>query len=76
MADGRVRLDDPITDFVPAFADVALPTADSPVPTLRMLLTMSGGFPTDDPWADRQESLSDAEFDDVLRAGLRSTRSR
>lgn len=70
VADGRVRLDDPITDFVPAFADVALPTADSPVPTLRMLLTMSGGFPTDDPWADRQESLSDAEFGDVLRAGL------
>ncbi len=70
VADDRVRLDAPITDFVPAFADVVLPTADSPVPTLRMLLTMAGGFPTDDPWADRQESISDAEFDDVLRAGL------
>lgn len=70
VADDRVRLDAPITDFVPAFADVVLPTADSPVPTLRMLLTMAGGFPTDDPWADRQESISDAELDDVLRAGL------
>jgi serine-type D-Ala-D-Ala carboxypeptidase/endopeptidase len=70
VAADRVRLDDPITDFVPAFAHVALPTADSPVPTLRMLLTMAGGFPTDDPWADRQESISDAEFDAVLRAGL------
>lgn len=70
VADDRVRLDAPITDFVPAFTDVVLPTADSPVPTLRMLLTMAGGFPTDDPWADRQESISDAELDDVLRAGL------
>ena len=70
VADDRVRLDAPITDFVPAFTDVVLPTADSPVPTLRMLLTMAGGFPTDDPWADRQESISDAELDDVLRAGF------
>jgi CubicO group peptidase (beta-lactamase class C family) len=70
VAEGRVQLDVPVTDFVPAFADVTLPTPDSPVPTLRMLLTMAAGFPTDDPWADRQESISDAEFDAVLRDGL------
>jgi CubicO group peptidase (beta-lactamase class C family) len=70
VADGRVSLDAPVTEFVPAFAEVTLPTPDSPVPTLRMLLTMSAGFPTDDPWGDRQESISDAELDDVLRAGL------
>ena len=68
---GLVSLDAPITEFVPAFAEVALPTADSPVPTLRMLLTMSAGFPTDDPWGDRQESITDDELDDLLRAGLR-----
>ncbi|ROS52782.1 serine hydrolase [Frigoribacterium sp. PhB24] len=67
---GLVSLDAPISDFVPAFADVALPTADSPTPTLRMLLTMSAGFPTDDPWGDRQESLTDDELDALLRAGL------
>ncbi|WP_186377293.1 serine hydrolase [Curtobacterium pusillum] len=70
VADGRVRLDDPVTAYVPAFADVALPSADSPVPTLRMLLTMAAGFPTDDPWADRQESITDADLDHVLRSGL------
>ncbi|MBT1677611.1 serine hydrolase domain-containing protein [Curtobacterium aurantiacum] len=69
-AQGLLDLDAPITEFVPAFGAVALPTADSPVPTVRMLLTMSAGFPTDDPWADRQESISDAELDDVLRGGL------
>ncbi|MBF4608847.1 serine hydrolase domain-containing protein [Curtobacterium sp. VKM Ac-1393] len=70
VADGRLSLDTPITEFVPAFAAVGLPTPDSPVPTVRMLLTMSAGFPTDDPWADRQESITDAELDDVLRGGL------
>ena len=70
VAGGRLDLDAPITAFVPAFGAVALPTPDSPVPTVRMLLTMSAGFPTDDPWADRQESISDAELDEVLRGGL------
>lgn len=70
VSDGRLDLDAPITVFVPAFGAVPLPTPDSPVPTVRMLLTMSAGFPTDDPWADRQESISDAELDDVLRGGL------
>ncbi|QKS13701.1 beta-lactamase family protein [Curtobacterium sp. Csp1] len=70
VAEGRADLDAPITDAVPAFAEVTLPSRDAPVPTLRMLLTMAGGFPTDDPWADRQESIADAELDDVLRGGL------
>jgi len=69
--EGRLVLDAPVTDFVPAFADVVLPTADSPVPTVRMLMTMSGGLPTDDPWGDRQESITDDELDDLLRGGLR-----
>jgi CubicO group peptidase (beta-lactamase class C family) len=68
--EGALTLDQPITDFVPAFADVELPTNDSPVPTLRMLLTMSGGLPTDDPWGDRQESISDDDLDALLRRGL------
>lgn len=69
--EGALTLDQPITDFVPAFGAVALPTADSPVPTLRMLLTMSGGLPTDDPWGDRQESITDADLDALLGRGLR-----
>jgi len=70
VAEGAADLDAPITDAVPAFDAVTLPSPDSPVPTLRMLLTMSGGLPTDDPWADRQESIGDDEFDEVLRSGL------
>lgn len=68
--DGVLRLGDPITRFVPEFAAVTLPTADSPVPTIGMLLTMSAGLPTDDPWADRQEAMTDDEFTALLRQGL------
>jgi CubicO group peptidase (beta-lactamase class C family) len=34
-----------------------------------MLLCMSGGLPTDDPWADRQESITSAELRTILEAG-------
>ncbi len=68
---GALALDAPITDFVPAAAGIRMPTPDSPVPTLRMLATMSSGLPNDDPWADRQEALTDDRFDAVLRAGVR-----
>ncbi|TQL41999.1 CubicO group peptidase (beta-lactamase class C family) [Homoserinimonas aerilata] len=68
--EGLLGLDDPVTRFVPELAGVTLPSADSPVPTVRMLLTMSAGFPTDDPWADRQEAMSGEEFAALLRAGV------
>ncbi|BDZ51803.1 penicillin-binding protein [Frondihabitans sucicola] len=68
---GALDLDAPVTDFVPAFGDVTLPTADSPIPTVRMLLTMSAGLPTDDPWGDRQEPITDRELDTLLGRGLR-----
>ncbi|MYM18851.1 serine hydrolase [Brevibacterium sp. 5221] len=34
--------------------------------TVRDALTMASGLPTDDPWADRQEALSRADFDALL----------
>ncbi|MEX1080072.1 MAG: serine hydrolase domain-containing protein [Homoserinimonas sp.] len=67
---GKLSLDDPITRFLPAFSEVSLPSADSPTPTLRMLLTMSAGFPTDNPWGDRQESITSDDLDELLRRDL------
>lgn len=71
--DGRLGLDDPVSAHLPTFSAVAPATADSPEVTIRHLLTMSAGLPTDDPWADRQESMTPAEFDRFLAAGLRFT---
>lgn len=67
---GRLVLDEPITSFVPVLRGTLPPGAPT-VPTLRMLMAMAGGLPTDDPWADRQESLSREAFLGVLEQGVR-----
>lgn len=69
---GKIVLDDPITAFVPMLRST-LPASAPVVPTLRMLMAMSGGLPTDDPWADRQESLSRDAFLGILESGVRFT---
>jgi CubicO group peptidase (beta-lactamase class C family) len=66
---GALRLDDPAIDYVPVLGGVALPTADSPPITIRHLLTMTAGFPTDDPWGDRQQGLEPAVFARLLADG-------
>lgn len=68
--EGALHLDEPVTRFVPAFSQVRLPGADAATPTVRMLLTMSAGFPTDDPWADRQEAMTADELDALLCRGI------
>jgi CubicO group peptidase (beta-lactamase class C family) len=67
---GLLSLDNAVTDYVPDLVPT-LPVNQPEAPTLRMLLSMAGGFPTDDPWADRQESISNEEFRSILRNGVR-----
>jgi CubicO group peptidase (beta-lactamase class C family) len=68
---GALALDDPVADHVPEVAHWSGPTADSPRLTIRHLLTMSAGLPTDDPWADRQQGQGQQEFSAFLRGGVR-----
>jgi CubicO group peptidase (beta-lactamase class C family) len=68
--DGRLALDDPAEEFVPELGGLALPSPDSPRVSLRHLLTMTAGFPTDDPWGDRQQGLPPAKFSAFLAGGL------
>jgi CubicO group peptidase (beta-lactamase class C family) len=67
---GALRLDDAVEMYVPELVGLKGPTADSPTLTIRHLLTMAGGFPTDDPWGDRQQGLPLAAFAELLRGGL------
>jgi CubicO group peptidase (beta-lactamase class C family) len=67
---GVLDLDLPIDSYLPYPVPIRFADAIARV-TTRMLLTMSAGFPTDDPWADRQESLAVHEFSEVVGAGLR-----
>lgn len=51
--EGKLRLDDPITLYIPEMAGQHL-TNDAATITIRDLLTHSAGLSTDDPWADRK----------------------
>jgi CubicO group peptidase (beta-lactamase class C family) len=67
---GALRLDDAVETYVPELVGLKGPTTDSPTLTIRHLLTMAGGFPTDDPWGDRQQALALPAFSELLRGGL------
>ncbi len=69
--DGRLRLDDAAVGYVPELRGLRPVSPDSPVITIRHLLTMTAGFPTDDPWGDRQQALPLGEFASLVRGGLR-----
>ncbi len=73
--DGRVRLDANAEDYVPELRGWKYPTADSPRIRVRDLLNHVAGFVTDDPWGDRQTPLPEAEFTQLLRAGVPFTRA-
>ncbi len=67
---GRLSLDAPVSRYVPELATLPYPTTDSPVITVRHLLTHSEGFPEDNPWGDRQLAETDATLSQWMRAGF------
>jgi serine-type D-Ala-D-Ala carboxypeptidase/endopeptidase len=72
---GRLRLDAPAETYVPELRGWRYPTVDSPKIRVRDLLSHAAGFVTDDPWGDRQQVLTDAQFTAMLRAGVPFTRT-
>jgi D-alanyl-D-alanine-carboxypeptidase/D-alanyl-D-alanine-endopeptidase len=66
---GKLALDAPVGDYVPEFAKLQLPTADSRPVSLRDLLNHSAGLVTDDPWGDRQLGIAVADFTSLIAAG-------
>lgn len=67
---GKLRLDDPVASYLPELKGVRLPTADSPVLTLRHLMTMTTGLPEDNPWGDRQMAVDNAALAKLVAGGL------
>jgi CubicO group peptidase (beta-lactamase class C family) len=59
--EGKLGLADPVVKHIPAFIHAGQLTSDAPPITILNLLTMSAGFPEDNPWGDRQ--LADTEKD-------------
>lgn len=68
--EGRLRFDAPAADYVPELASVPYPTRDSAPITVRQILTMNGGLPQDDPWADRQLAATQEQFSIWMREGI------
>ena len=71
---GVLRLDDPLIDHLP-WTHGLRPSMGGPVIRVRDLLTMNAGFPTDDPWGDRLESMSIPDFDAFVENGITFTRA-
>jgi serine-type D-Ala-D-Ala carboxypeptidase/endopeptidase len=66
---GALRLTDAAESYVPELRGVRPVSPDCPPITIRHLLTMTAGFPTDDPWGDRQQALDPAVFARLLADG-------
>jgi len=68
--DGQLALDDPAEEYVPELRGWPPVTPDADRVSIRHLLTMTAGFPTDDPWGDRQQGLPLGEFGMLLAGGV------
>jgi CubicO group peptidase (beta-lactamase class C family) len=68
--DSVLKLDDPAEEYVPELRGWPSVTPDSARVSIRHLLTMTAGFPTDDPWGDRQQGLPLEEFAGFLSGGV------
>ncbi|HEX8527753.1 serine hydrolase domain-containing protein [Allosphingosinicella sp.] len=73
--EGRLSLDALAEAYVPEMRRWRYPTGDSPRIRIRDLLSHTGGFVTDDPWGDRQQPLSEADFTAMIRSGVPFTRA-
>lgn len=66
----KLRLDDPVSQYIPEAAKLTYLTADAPVMTIRNLMTHSAGFPEDNPWGDRQLADSEADLLALLKGDI------
>ncbi|GAA4461510.1 serine hydrolase domain-containing protein [Nibrella saemangeumensis] len=68
--EGKLRLDDPVQQYIPEMKQMKYLTSDAPLITVRHLMTHSAGFPEDNPWGDRQLADTDAELINLIKGGI------
>ena len=73
--EGKLSLDAPAETYVPEMKGWRYPTADSPKITVRDLLNHVAGYVEDNPWGDRQQVLTEAEFTTLLKDGVPFSRA-
>jgi CubicO group peptidase (beta-lactamase class C family) len=68
--EGKLSLSDPVSLYIPSLEQLIYLTADAPSVTLFNLLTMTAGFPEDNPWGDRFLDISDRAFMEQVANGI------
>ncbi len=68
--EGKLKLDDPVSLYIPEIKNTYYLTKDGSPITIRNLLTHSAGFPEDNPWGDRQLADTDEELLAIYKKGV------
>jgi len=68
--EGKLNLSNPVSKYIPEMATLKYLTKDAPIITIENLLTMTAGFPEDNPWGDRQLNESDKMLIDLIEEGV------
>ena len=68
--EGKLSLSDPVEKYILEMSELEYLTSDASVIHIENLLTMTAGFPEDNPWGDRQLDESDQMLMDLISDGL------
>ncbi|MFD2203230.1 serine hydrolase domain-containing protein [Shivajiella indica] len=68
--EGKLNLNEPASKYIPELEKLIYLTSDAPEMTINHLLTMTAGFPEDNPWGDRQLDESDQMLMDLMSNGV------
>jgi len=68
--EGRLNLNDPVSKYIPEMSKLEYLTKDAPVIDIENLLTMTAGFPEDNPWGDRQLDEPDQMLINLVDSGI------
>lgn len=68
--EGKLSLKDPVSQYIPQMSKLKYLTEDSPTIDIENLLTMTAGFPEDNPWGDRQLHEPDQMLLDLIANGV------
>ncbi len=68
--EGKLSLEDPASRYVPEIRKWKPATGDARPITLRDLLHHTAGLVEDNPWGDRQQVLTEAEFTALIGGGM------
>jgi CubicO group peptidase (beta-lactamase class C family) len=68
--DGLLALSDPVSTYLPELGPLYYLTSDAPPTSIYNLLTMTAGFPEDNPWGDRFLDISDDALMEQVAEGI------